>query len=254
MTQELLQAVLDQPDDDAPRLAYAAECERSASEIDRARGEFIRSQIAVAHSSEDFLISPDGQRLRLRIANLQDAYGGVWNEALSALATRLTYRRGFVEYVTVKAIDLVARGREIFALAPVRHMDITGVRDVDERIFSSRSLARLLSLGMDNCGLYTFHVRLLFASGVTAKLRWLSLDHNNLDLGAAEAIAESPFSKDLECVILSGNPVDPTEQMGWDSGALISLWMPPEGEELERRFGPLRWLQRTHGTPARYEP
>jgi hypothetical protein len=133
-------------------------------------------------------------------------------------------------------------------------MDITGVREVDERIFSSRSIARLLSLGMDSCGLYDFHIRLLFASGATSQLRWLSLERNHLDLGAAEAIAQSEYSKQLQYAILAGNPVDPTEQMGWDSGALISVWMPPEGEELEKRFGPLQWLRRTNGPVPRYEP
>ena len=58
---------------------------------------------------------------------------------------------------------------------------------------------------------------------MTAPLRWISFEHNHLDIGAAEAIAQSPYSKNLEYIAFVGNRVDLCEQRGWDSGALETL-------------------------------
>ena len=198
-------------------------------------------------------ISPDGLRLDRRISNLLQRFGGVWRESLSQFATAISFKRGFVEFVTMKAAGLLQHGEELFASAPVRHIDLTDVRDVDERLFASPFLAGLRSLGMDGCGLYSFHIRLLAHSGVTAGLRWLSLEHNHLDIGAAEALAASAHCKNLRYAEFNGNPFDPMERMGWDSGALISVDLPPEGEELERRFGILPWLHRSNGKLSRFD-
>lgn len=253
MSIELLRMVLANPGDIAARLSYADRCAESASEADRARAGFIRGQIQLTNSDLDFLSSADGQRLHFKLADLLQRFGDTWRAPLSRFGRDLQFRNGFVECMNVKAATLLHDGDEIFGLAPIRHMDLTDVRDVDESLFSSPHLFRLQSLGLDGCGLYNFHIRLLLDSHVTANLRWLSLEHNHLDLGAAEALAQSPDTKNLQFVELNGNPVNPCEQMGWDSGALIDLWMPPEGEDLEKRFGVLPWLHRTHGVIDRFD-
>jgi hypothetical protein len=46
--------------------------------------------------------------------------------------------------------------------------------------------------------------------------------------------------------------VDPCEQLGWDSGVVISAWLPPAGEELEKEYGYLPWLHAPNGPVNRF--
>jgi len=188
----LLQTVLDNPDDDAPRLAYAGWCAQQGDEPTVARAEFIRGQIELSHTPAEILEHGQVHHIQSRMDALTDRYSRVWMEPLLPITNLYRFQRGFVEFVGLEAGSLLRHGARIFQLAPVRHMDLRGVRDVREDLFASSSLARLRSLGMNDCGLYSFHIRLLAASGVTAGLRWLSVARNHLDLEAGRALAASP--------------------------------------------------------------
>jgi uncharacterized protein (TIGR02996 family) len=248
----LLQAVLDNPDDDAPRLAYADWCALQPEEASVARAEFIRGQIELAHMPAEILEHGLAHRLQSRMDKLSSVYGQTWTAPSLPFVKSYDFERGFVELVALDADSLLRNGPRIFTAAPVRHMDLRGVRDVGEELFSSPSLARLKSLNMNDCGLYTFHIRLLAASGVTANLCWLSLTRNHLDLEAARAMAASPYFTNLKFASFDDNPVDPCEQLGWDSGVVVSAWLPPPGEELEKEFGYLPWLHKPNGQMDRF--
>jgi uncharacterized protein (TIGR02996 family) len=60
----LLQAVLEHPDDDGPRLAYAEWAERQPEESIRARAAFIRAQIAILRMDDAAI--DRGNRIGLR--------------------------------------------------------------------------------------------------------------------------------------------------------------------------------------------
>ncbi len=243
----LLRAVLDNPDDDAPRLAYADWCALQPEEASVARAEFIRGQIELAHMPAEMVEHGLAYHQQSRMDALYARYAHTWTEPLAPFVKSYRFQRGFVELVVLEAGSLLQNGSRIFEAAPVRHVDLHGVRNVSEELFSSPSLARLRSLAMDDCGLYTFHIRLLAASGVTADLCWLSVAKNHLDLDAARALAASPYCKNLEFASFDENPVDPCEQLGWDSGVVVSAWLPPPGEELEKEYGYLPWLHRPNG-------
>src|ERR1700704_6389023 len=93
---ELLQAVLDNPDDDAPRLAYADWCERQSDEPTKARAEFIQAQMLADHLDEgrDPFVPA---LLREQEQTLRSVHQAVWAEAIAPLVDDYAFNRGFVE-------------------------------------------------------------------------------------------------------------------------------------------------------------
>lgn len=244
MSEALLTAVLEHPELDEPRLAYASWCEEQGGEAAKARAEFIRAQIAINRTSLEVLNRGGAQALQRRVDELWSAYGSVWAEELSHFVEGYTFVRGFIGLIKISARSLIQNAAAIEASAPIQHMDLTGVRDVSEDLFMLPFLLKLHSLSMDNCGLYDFHLRLLADSPQVVRIGWLSVADNHLELGGAEALAESPNLKLLRFAEFRGNPVDPCEQLGWDSGVVVYAWLPPQGEQLEERYGYLPWLHR----------
>ena len=238
---ELLNAVLEHPDDDVPRIAYA-KWDRSQSETaDQARGEFIQTQIRLTRMEvggepderNDLL---DGQR------RLLDAHGRHWAGEIGSLADEYFFHRGFVTLVTLPARRFLEVAPRLFALAPIRHLDLTGAAEVAGELFASPHLARIRSLGLDGCGWQDGHMNALADSACLPALRWLSLANNRLGLDGAEVLAASELGKRLIYVGLHGNPVNPCDQYSLDDGNIVGAWLPEEGQLLEKRHGRLAWL------------
>src|SRR5689334_11806572 len=100
-----LQAICDNPDDDAPRLVYADWLEERG---DAARAEFIRVQCRMAHLPPD---DPHQRGLRDRVQELLRAHGDAWREELPGWARQdCVFRRGFVEKVTGAAVGFLSSG------------------------------------------------------------------------------------------------------------------------------------------------
>src|SRR6266702_3050247 len=91
-----LQAIIEAPDDDTPRLIYADWLEERGDP----RGEFIRVQCALTNLNEtDERWSPQKHRERQLLAQ----YGTEWAGMLTGLVEEYEFRRGFVEYVSMAA-------------------------------------------------------------------------------------------------------------------------------------------------------
>lgn len=248
----LRKAVLDDPDDDNPRLAYADWCGRQAEEPTQARAEFIRTQIKIARTDREILNRGGAYELQSRARELQDDYGDVWAAPLASVVEFYAFQRGFIGLVGMSARNFLAHAAQVFAAAPIQHLDLSGVREVNEQLFTSPYLSKLRSLAMDRCGLYNIHLQMLAASPQAAPLRWLSVAENNLGMEGAEALAASAHLKALKYAEFAGNPVDPVEQLGMDSGVVVAAWLPPEGEALEKRHGHLPWLHREGAETSRF--
>jgi uncharacterized protein (TIGR02996 family) len=239
-----LKAVLDAPDDDAPRLAYAQWSEDQGDALSVARGELIRAQIDLTHMDPEYVGTGRAFGTQQQIRELVDSHGAAWAGALAEWVDAFYFVRGFVDWIKLSARSFLDHGDRIFARAPVQHVDLTGVRDVDESLFESPLLASIRSLSMDACGLHDLHLQMLAASPYVTNLRWLSVADNHLTLAAAEAIAASPYLRNLLFANFRSNPTNPVEQRGYDSGIVVASWMPQEGEDLEARFGHQPWLHR----------
>ncbi|WP_437533491.1 TIGR02996 domain-containing protein [Sorangium sp. So ce726] len=254
MTDEatLLKAVLDAPDDDAPRLAYAQWSSGQGDAASIARGELIHAQIDLMHTAPEVIKTGRAFGLQHRIWELIERHGASWAGAIAGSVDAYHFVRGFVGWIKVSARRFLDHGEGIMALAPVQHLDLTDVRDVDEALFDSPLWSHIRSLSMDACGLHDLHLQMLAASPHLTNLRWLSVADNHLTLAAAEALAASPYLQDVRYAEFRSNPTDPVEQLGYDSGVVVASWMPPEGKDLEARFGPKPWLHR-EVIPGRFE-
>jgi uncharacterized protein (TIGR02996 family) len=87
--------VIDNPEDDAPRLVFA-DWLTDHGEPDR--GELIRVQCQLARLGEN---DPGRAALRKYERRLLKAHGASWAEPLRGLVSEFEFRRGFVEAVVV---------------------------------------------------------------------------------------------------------------------------------------------------------
>jgi uncharacterized protein (TIGR02996 family) len=248
---DLLRAVVESPDLDAPRLAYADWCATIDEEDMRARAELIRAQIDLSLTPPDVVRTGGAHHLQRRIADLLARWSAVWSEPLRPYIESASYQRGFAGHVRMTGRGFLEYAERIFALAPVQHVDLTAVRDVRDQLLASPYLGRLKSLSLDGCGLTADDMRAIGSTPALLGLRWLSLRNNNLDLDGSRAIAASPVLKGLRVIQLAGNPVDPSEELGVDGGEVVDTALPESGEILEREFGSLPWLHWTPGV-SRY--
>ncbi|MEM6997143.1 MAG: TIGR02996 domain-containing protein [Myxococcota bacterium] len=249
----LRKAVLDDPEPDAPREAYAAWCDQQADATTKARGEFIRVQLALANTDRDLLRRGGAQALLTKNYALLEQYESMWSQPIAGWIRKHTFRRGFVEHVALTAADFLSHGDALFAAAPIHHVDLLDVREVDERLFASPLLRRLRSLGLDRCGLHDIHVQLLSASSHVGELRWLSAGHNHLGMPAYGALATSTELPRLAFAEFGGNPVDPVEVLGVDGEEVVATEMPEAGQALERQHGHLEWLHRDEKPSNRFD-
>src|SRR5262249_13335930 len=123
----LLQAILADPEDDTPRLAYADWLEEhGGDESQHARAEFIRLQVEFARREA----RGDASRwdLTQRQKDLLAGHEQAWTAELRPLLGRSwEFRRGFVEKVRLTATQLLSRARALFRLTPVREVDLANV-------------------------------------------------------------------------------------------------------------------------------
>src|SRR4051812_20765462 len=115
-----LRAIVESPDDDAPRLVYADWLEDHGGS---ARADLIRVQCELARGVR-------GVRRRLQLEARQRGllaeHGRAWARPLAKLVKGWEFRRGFVERVVVEARPFLAQADTIFRLAPVCDVRIEG--------------------------------------------------------------------------------------------------------------------------------
>src|SRR5438093_4089128 len=110
-----LRAVLDRPDDDGPRLVFADWLEERGDP----RGAFIRAQVELERLGE---YDPRRPALELLADQLLVEHGDAWKAPLAALLGHsfidCTFRRGFIEDLTLGAPDLLRLGGRLWSVAP----------------------------------------------------------------------------------------------------------------------------------------
>ena len=112
-----LQAVLEDPDNDLPRLAYADWLDEQGDP----RGELIRVQC------ELFPLTEEDERFRplyKREQTLLKRYKDEWLGPLKELTQHPKFYRGFVENIVLGSNQFLERRKEIYSLAPIRMLNI----------------------------------------------------------------------------------------------------------------------------------
>jgi uncharacterized protein (TIGR02996 family) len=148
----LRRAVLEHPDDDAPRHAYAAWMRAQDHKNARWISEFIEAQLRVADA---YRADP-----RADVSAITRVYGGPWKFRSKSGVHRYDldlllsegligepeFYRGFVERVSVRAGRFLEIADELFSLAPIRHLALVGIPAVVDELAASPHLARMRSI------------------------------------------------------------------------------------------------------------
>jgi carbon storage regulator CsrA len=202
----LLQAILADPDDDAPRLIYADWLEEQGDP----RGEFIRVQCWLAALSPG---DHSAGALQEREHLLLSRHGAAWRSALPPLLRQQPFERGFVETACLTAQEFLANVEGLFALAPIRHLRVwassfapLGERDLSS-LAASPYLARLASLDLSDNGLGDDAAVVLASSARLGSLSTLVLRQNRIGDAGAAALARSPHLAALTALDLAGNQI-----------------------------------------------
>ncbi len=203
--QALLQAILDSPADDLPRLAYADWLEEHCrSESDRERAEYIRVQIELASLREG---QPRWRELRSREIALQ---GNQWRNLPRGLpewaGKQAQFRRGFIAGVSGTAKQFLADGERVRRLVPLESLHVKRVGDLAPALFASPLLAGLTYLYVE--GLEPDGAAHLAASPHVASLTTLNLRQGSVGPAGAKALAASPHLAGLTHLYISRSDID----------------------------------------------
>src|SRR5262245_22184272 len=178
-----LRAVLADPDDDAPRLIYADWLEERGDP----KGEFIRVQCALAKMAPDDDARPE---LEDRERELLEEHEPTWAAPLRGLVENWRFRRGFVDHVTLPALQFLDRAAALYRLIPLQKLSLRGAAGAMEQLAGSRHLARLGGLNRTGNFLTAGHPRSLLASRHLGRRNGVELAPSWLGVGGLPALAD----------------------------------------------------------------
>jgi uncharacterized protein (TIGR02996 family) len=235
---QLAAAVVADPGGDSPRVAYAD----AVAASDPERAELIRLQLAMATARRAGGFATQAQRDRAKA--LVAAHGRTWAGRIAGRVCTYEFGRGFVEHVTLPAVDFVAYGDEMFGMAPIRHLTLLRAMGQAGRVTASSQLARLVSLHLPSNGLSDDDVAVLVASPRLGGLKLLNLAKNEIGLAGAEAIVAASALARLRYLDFRGNRVELTPRAaGVDfDGSVQDVEAPPLAARLQSRYGRRAYL------------
>jgi uncharacterized protein (TIGR02996 family) len=217
--------IIKSPNNDDLRLAFANDLEQGeqSDEENRRRARFIRVQVRLGILRPSH---PEWMRLATEAYGLLLDYGGLWMSAwFRDVGIRGQFHRGFIELVRIRANVLLELQARLFEQAPIRHLDIVELSSADhlKRLLDSleqnKHLSRVISMRLDGQGLRNEHMEMLHRPSL-ARLRWLSLAHNDIGEAGAMTLATQNFAQ-LVYVDLHDNPFDPAKEPVYDQGVVI---------------------------------
>lgn len=212
-----LQTILARPDDDAPRLRYANWLEGCGNPL----GEFIRLQCLLARQPAG---APSLAHERRSQALLAD-HRKTWSSVLAGRVEWCSFRRGFIEEISLTEKQLIHHGPELFRLAPVFELHVTGdgrrldalpqlprlrhtlFMDVSsqpicdtgvEKLAESELLAQVHGLNLGNCHVGDVGIDALIEADDLGSLRELYLNDNPVTDDSIRRFVMSPLAEQLD--------------------------------------------------------
>ena len=236
-----LERVLANPDvpglpvakDDEARLAYA----QAIAGTDAVRAGFIQLQIQAAPMTRF-----DALPIRGKANDLLKSHAARWTP--KGLGT-VVYRRGFAARVTLDAATFLARAAEIYRLAPITELLLTGVKPVLRDLLASPSLKRIRVLSLSKQKLDDGDLALLAASPNLDNLIFLDISLNPIGYDGLDKLVRSPGLPRLEVVSTIGIKDDPATRTSYDvEGGRVDDEIPTIQSSLGNRFA---WTQLVGG-------
>ena len=194
----LLDAVIDEPAADGPRLVYADWLQHHGDVV---RGELIAVQCALARLDN----IAEHNRLKARDFELVERHGNTWCAEVGIGDVRnnwhpsvwaADFQRGFIELVEMPTGAFASVVPQLFALEPVRELRLIGPSDTLVRLPSSIYLRRLRSLGLRNTHVSDDVLALLISSPMLAGLERLQIEDQDLGRLSLDA---SPVPASRRC-------------------------------------------------------
>jgi uncharacterized protein (TIGR02996 family) len=192
-----LEAIRQQPDDDAPRLIYADWLEEHGQPE---RAEFIRVQIEMDRLPEG---SPRWYDLDGRAQALLAQQELDWLGPMAEVLTSWLFRRGFLDSVELQAEMFLRRGEELFRREPIRKYCLRDPFKVVDTLPDSPLLAKIRSLSLVH--IFGDGFRSLCSSPHFVNLTELNLFQNHLNTEAIAVLQQAPFFAQLQALDLSNN-------------------------------------------------
>lgn len=205
-----LRMIVENPDDDTPRLVFADWLEEH-DEPERA--EFIRLQIRLARMRED---DPDFAELRSNTERLLRRHQEDWEAGLSArFSARVVgchYERGFPRLLQWTWGGLEGLEEVLARMPTVSRLHIQGHVGTEgaQVLAGSSGLAQLTEFALYGHEIRDEGAQALASSPHLARLTRLDLGENNIGPDGMRAIAQSPYLARLTSLGLYGNHVGDT--------------------------------------------
>jgi uncharacterized protein (TIGR02996 family) len=200
----LFAAILKNPREDTPRLAYADWLDENG---DPSRARFIRLQYEIEKLPP---IGPKASKAKKEEEALLKKHEKEWAGEIAGLVGKYKFRRGFVEFVRLGAADFLKHGGRLFELAPLREVRFDPIKDQMPKLVASPHFGRAETLGFNSHigdQLHNGdHLATLLAAPTLATVRRLDFALSSLDNDDLKAVARCPHLGSVEHLDLSSNP------------------------------------------------
>jgi uncharacterized protein (TIGR02996 family) len=198
--QAFMQAIIEAPDDDAPRLVYADWLD-DQGEAERA--DFIRVQIELARLPQG---DPRRPELEARERALLREHEREWQGPLGQLTQDCVFRRGFIEAITIQASTFLRHGENLLRAAPVRETRLSDAWPRMGELVACPHLARLTALDLSSNLIGADGLRALLASPHIGRLRQLELSGTGIgSVGLDDLLEGEKLLPELTALDLGGN-------------------------------------------------
>jgi uncharacterized protein (TIGR02996 family) len=236
---ELYSAILADPDDERPRLAYA-----DAIAADQpCWAELIRVQLAYSRDRRDHVDWEPRRTVQMfELARcLRDE---IVSTDVHGLAGRFGLGGGFVETVAVNIDEFIDSAGRMLDTYPLKMVMLTGLSmDRIDRLSRLPELERLRGLSLARGSIGDDGLRMLLTSPHLTRLRWLDLTRTGVTADGVEALAAAGVTPELRYVAAdSALALNPEPAFDWD-GTLVYIVPASLADRLGARYD-VAWLHR----------
>jgi uncharacterized protein (TIGR02996 family) len=205
-------AILAAPEEDTPRLVFADWLDENGDEEDKSRAALIRAQCRAETLPEG---SRERRDLEREARAILKGYGERWAKPLkdTRLVKGWTFRRGFLDGVTMSATMFAHAAEKVFAAAPtVRSAYFADASNELGRLARCEHLARLAEVDVNrmcSCGFCPIQndLRALFNSKHIRNLTRLCVADDRMDAEGMKRLAKSAALARLASLDVSYNPL-----------------------------------------------
>lgn len=200
--EELLNEVIANPADIAPRLVYADWLEERGDP----RGEFIRLQCDLADMDE---LHPSFCEMSHRADQLLQEHKQAWEPPIAEHCRKTIYRCGFIEAISLRARMFIEQGEKFFDAMPIHSVRVTNLLGKGAAVAQEQFMSRAMGLDMSGLSIPERDLHALLMSPHLNHLRELDMSAQPRQLEASDArsLVASPARGSLQKLNLESNSV-----------------------------------------------